>query len=49
MAPPALALVSQATNNRVYLELMDRLWWKTTNYLYDPQKHLYFRDSRFFD
>ncbi|WP_051738794.1 glycoside hydrolase family 105 protein [Synechocystis sp. PCC 6714] len=49
MAPPALALVSQATANENYLRLMDRLWWKTTDYLYDPQENLYSRDSRFFE
>lgn len=27
---------------------MDRLWWKTTDYLYDKEEHLYYRDSRFF-
>ena len=48
MAPPALALMSQATGDPQYLQLMDRLWWKTTDYLYDPSEHLYFRDSRFF-
>ncbi len=49
MAPPALAMVSQSTGNEKYLQLMNRLWWKTTEYLYDPQENLYFRDSRFFD
>jgi len=28
---------------------MDRLWWKTTDYLYDKQERLFYRDSRFFD
>ena len=27
----------------------DRLWWKTTDYLYDRTEHLYYRDSRYFD
>jgi rhamnogalacturonyl hydrolase YesR len=27
---------------------MNRLWWKTTDYLYDPQERLYYRDSRYF-
>ena len=49
MGPPAMAAVSAATGDRKYLDLADRLWWKTTDYLYDKDEHLYFRDSRFFD
>ncbi|HEU4994195.1 MAG TPA: glycoside hydrolase family 88 protein [Gemmatimonadaceae bacterium] len=49
MSPPALALATSATGDRRYVDLMDRLWWKTTDYLYDKQEHLYYRDSRFFD
>lgn len=49
MAPPALALAARVTGDRSYAHLMDRLWWKTTNYLYDPDERLYYRDSRFFD
>jgi unsaturated rhamnogalacturonyl hydrolase len=49
MGPPALAAVSVATGDRKYLDLADRLWWKTTEYLYDKDEHLYFRDSRYFD
>lgn len=49
MSPPALALATSVTGDRRYVELMDRLWWKTTDYLYDKQEHLYYRDSRFFD
>jgi rhamnogalacturonyl hydrolase YesR len=49
MAPPALALAARVTGDRSYADLMDRLWWKTTDYLYDKEEHLYYRDSRFFD
>ena len=48
MAPPALALASHATGDPRYRELMQRLWWKTTDFLYDRETQLYFRDSRFF-
>ena len=48
MGPPALAAVSTATGDRRYLDLANRLWWKTTDYLYDKDEHLYYRDSRFF-
>ena len=49
MGPPALAAVSAATKDRKYLDLANRLWWKTTEYLYDKDEKLYFRDSRYFD
>lgn len=48
MAPPALALASHATGDPRYGALMQRLWWKTTDFLYDRDAHLYYRDSRFF-
>lgn len=49
MGPPAMAAVSTATGDRKHLDLADRLWWKTHDYLYDREERLYFRDSRFFD
>lgn len=49
MGPPALSAVSVATGDRKYLDLASRLWWKTTDYLYDTEEHLYYRDSRYFD
>jgi len=48
MSPPALALASRVTGERSYADLMNRLWWKTTDYLYDREERLYYRDSRFF-
>lgn len=49
MSPPALALATRTTGNPKYADLMSRLWWKTTDYLYDKTEHLYYRDSRYFD
>ena len=49
MSPPALALATSTTGDGRYAGLMDRLWWKTADYLYDKEEHLFFRDSRFFD
>jgi len=48
MGPPAMAAMSAATGDAKYLDLADRLWWKTTDYLYDRDEHLYYRDSRYF-
>lgn len=49
MAPPALALASQVTGDARYVDLMNRLWWKTSDYLYDKEAQLFFRDSRYFE
>jgi unsaturated rhamnogalacturonyl hydrolase len=49
MGPPAMVAVSAATGDRRFLDLGNRLWWKTTEYLYDKDEHLYFRDSRYFE
>lgn len=48
MGPPAFAYLHTATGERKYLDIADKLWWKTTNYLFDKDENLYFRDSRFF-
>jgi rhamnogalacturonyl hydrolase YesR len=48
MAPPALALASHVSGDPRYGALMQRLWWKTTDFLYDPAERLVYRDSRFF-
>jgi unsaturated rhamnogalacturonyl hydrolase len=47
MAPPVWAWLYEATGNRAYLDYMDREWWITSNLLYDPEEHLYFRDASF--
>jgi len=49
MAPPTLAMLYSATGEEKYLEKMDELWWKTTDYLYDKESHLFWRDSNYFD
>lgn len=49
MSPPALALATRTTGDGRYADLMIRLWWKTTDYLYDKDERLFYRDSRFFD
>jgi unsaturated rhamnogalacturonyl hydrolase len=48
MAPAALANLTAVTGNDKYLNEAYKLWWKTSDYLYDKQEHLFFRDSRYF-
>ena len=49
MGPPALSYLSTATGDKKYLNMATKLWWKATDYLYDPKEHLYYRDQTFFD
>ncbi len=49
MGPTALAYLSTATGDPKYLDIATKLWWKTTDYLYDKEEKLYFRDQTFFD
>lgn len=48
MGPPALAYLSTATGDIKYLDIASKLWWKTTDYLFDSSENLYYRDSRYF-
>lgn len=48
MGPPALAYLYSATGEQKYLDIADKLWWKTTDYLYESSEHLYFRDQSYF-
>ncbi|HVW15568.1 MAG TPA: glycoside hydrolase family 88 protein [Mucilaginibacter sp.] len=49
MGPPAFAYLSTATGDTKYLDAACKLWWKTTDYLFDKDENLYYRDSRFFN
>jgi unsaturated rhamnogalacturonyl hydrolase len=48
MAPPAWTRLYVATGERKYLDFMNRLWWVTSDFLYDKDEHLYFRDASYF-
>jgi len=49
MAPPVWAKLAAVTGQKKYLDYMNQEWWATTDYLYDKDEHLYYRDSRYFD
>ena len=49
MAPPVWMQMYAATGDRRYLDYAVKNWWRTTDYLYDPGEHLYFRDSTYFE
>jgi rhamnogalacturonyl hydrolase YesR len=49
MAPPAWALMTQATGDEKYLDYAVKETKATTDYLFDKDIGLFFRDSRYFD
>ena len=49
MAPPAWVRLYDATSDRKYVDFMDREWRATSEFLYDQEEHLYFRDSTYFE
>ncbi|HXF09664.1 MAG TPA: glycoside hydrolase family 88 protein [Desulfuromonadaceae bacterium] len=48
MAPPTWIRLYAATGDERYLNFAVTNWWWTTDYLYDKEEHLYFRDSSYF-
>ena len=48
MAPPAWVRLYAATGEAKYLDYAVKEWWRTTDYLYDKDEHLFFRDSNYF-
>jgi rhamnogalacturonyl hydrolase YesR len=47
MAPPVWSRMFAATHDTKYLAYIDQHWWETSTLLYDPQRHLYYRDVTF--
>jgi rhamnogalacturonyl hydrolase YesR len=47
MAPPVWARMYAATGDRKYIDYLDQEWARTSDRLYDPKEHLYFRDSSY--
>jgi len=47
MAPPVWARMYAATGDHKYIDYLDEEWAKTSDRLYDPTEHLYFRDSTY--
>ncbi len=47
MAPAALARYAKATGKAQYLDLMHSMYWDTTDFLYNKQVNLFWRDSNY--
>ncbi|NIG53342.1 DUF4861 family protein [Chitinophaga sp. Cy-1792] len=48
MGPTALAYLTTATGDAKYLATADKLWWKTSDFLYSKEDSLYYRDASYF-
>jgi rhamnogalacturonyl hydrolase YesR len=48
MSPPVWAHLSKITGDPKFLQWADKEWWTTTDVLYDPTHHLYYRDNNYF-
>lgn len=49
MSPPTFARMAKITGEEKYLEYLHEWWWKVSDYYYDTEEHLYYRDQRYFD
>jgi rhamnogalacturonyl hydrolase YesR len=49
MAPPGLARMYAATGDEKYLDFLNTMWWDTTDFLFDPETKLYYRDKNYFN
>jgi rhamnogalacturonyl hydrolase YesR len=45
MSPPVLARLYAVTKDEKYLTFLNKMWWDTTDFLYDPMENLYYRDK----
>jgi unsaturated rhamnogalacturonyl hydrolase len=49
MGPPTWMRLYAATGDTRYMDFAVTNWWQTSDFLYDPQAHLFFRDSTYFE
>ena len=48
MSPPTFARLARITGERKYADYLHEWWWKVSDFYYDEDEHLYFRDETFF-
>jgi len=49
VAPPAWMRLYWATGDTRYMDFAVKNWWRTTDFLYDKNERLFYRDSSFFN
>ena len=47
MAPPVLARLNAATGDKKYVDFLNAMWWDTTDFLFDQEAKLYYRDKNY--
>jgi rhamnogalacturonyl hydrolase YesR len=47
MAPPVLARLYAATGDKKYIDYLNTMWWDTTDFLFDQDAKLYYRDKNY--
>lgn len=48
MAPPSWVRLYAATDDERYMDYGVSNWWRTSDFLYDTNEHLFYRDSTYF-
>jgi unsaturated rhamnogalacturonyl hydrolase len=48
MSPPTFARLARITGNRKYKEYLHKWWWEVSDYYYDKEEKLYYRDQHMF-
>jgi len=49
MSPPVWVRLAQATGEQKYNDYMSHMWWDVTDFLFDKDENLYYRDKSFFE
>jgi rhamnogalacturonyl hydrolase YesR len=49
MEPPVLVLLSKETKDPKYNNYLNKMWWDATDFLFDKEENLYYRDKNFFN
>lgn len=49
MEPPVLVLLSNYTGDQKYNNYLNEMWWDATDFLFDKEENLYYRDKNYFD
>lgn len=48
MSPPNYGRLAAITGDQAYLTFIDSQWWDVTDFLYDPEFRLFYRDASYF-
>jgi len=49
VGPPAIAMLGAATGEQKYFDYLNKMYWEVTDYLFDEDYGLFYRDENFFD